>query len=142
MRQVRALDAGSLGRKTITPAGGGPVPSSALGRRVRCGRSGDMELRDYIAALRRHRPTWLGLTVVGLILALVVVQLTPHTYRATAQVFVSSSTEGSPQFVAQRVKSYPDVAVSAAVLVPAAEHLGLDTGVAQLRDQVTASNPV
>jgi capsular polysaccharide biosynthesis protein len=101
-----------------------------------------MELRDYIAALRRHRPTWLGLTVVGLILALVVVQLTPHTYRATAQVFVSSSTEGSPQFVAQRVKSYPDVAVSAAVLVPAAEHLGLDTGVAQLRDQVTASNPV
>jgi capsular polysaccharide biosynthesis protein len=103
-----------------------------------------MELRDYIAALRRYWPTWVGITLAGVVIALAVVQFSPRTYEATAQVFVSSSAEGAgnPQFVTQRVKSYPDVAVSAAVLGPAAERLDPRPTVRDLRRQVTAGNPV
>ncbi|WP_448614184.1 YveK family protein [Modestobacter sp. URMC 112] len=101
-----------------------------------------MELTDYIAALRRHWRVWLGITAAALAVALVVIGLTPRTYQATAQVFVSSTTDsGSPQFVSQRVTSYPDVAVSAAVLGPAGERLGTSTTLRELRSQVTATNP-
>jgi capsular polysaccharide biosynthesis protein len=102
-----------------------------------------MELRDYIAALRRHWPTWLGITLVGAVIALLVVTLSPRTYQATAQVFVSSSVEGtsSPQFISARVKSYPEVAVSAAVLAPVDERLQMHPSLQALRSHVSASNP-
>lgn len=101
-----------------------------------------MELRDYIAALRQHGRLGLGITLAALVVALAVVGLSPRSYSATAQVFVSSSTDGgSSQFVSQRVTSYPDVAVSAAVLGPASERLATSTTVRELRAQVAASNP-
>jgi capsular polysaccharide biosynthesis protein len=101
-----------------------------------------MELKDYVAVLRRYWPTWVGITVAGLLIALAVVQLSPRTYQATAQVFVASSaSSSSPQFVAQRVKSYPDVAVSAAVLGPAGEQLADHPSLRELRGQVSATNP-
>ncbi len=101
-----------------------------------------MELRDYIAALRRHWPSWAGIALVGLVVALAVVQFSPRTYQATAQVFVSSAAgAASPQFVAQRVKSYPDVAVSASVLAPASEQLAHQPSLRELRASVSASNP-
>jgi capsular polysaccharide biosynthesis protein len=102
-----------------------------------------MELRDYIAALRRHWPTWVGITLVGALVALLVVMLSPRTYQATAQVFVSSSVEGtsSPQFISARVKSYPEVAVSAAVLEPVGDRLQLHPSLQALRSHVSASNP-
>ncbi len=103
-----------------------------------------MELRDYIAALRRHWRIWTGATLLGLLLAAAFLQLTPPSYAATAQVFVTSTVEGpeSAQFVNQRVKSYPQVATSDAVLRPVIARLGLDSTSRQLREDVSAANPV
>ncbi|MGY1680187.1 YveK family protein [Geodermatophilus sp. SYSU D01176] len=103
-----------------------------------------MELRDYGTALRRHWTTGVGVVLACLLAAVVVVLATPPTYRATAQVFVASSGEGTSgaQFVNQRVTSYPDVARSRAVLDPVIEDLGLDESFADLRARVEASNPL
>lgn len=103
-----------------------------------------MELRDYGVALRRHWKTGAGLALACLLAAVVVVLATPATYRATAQVFVASTGEGTSgaQFVNQRVTSYPDVARSRAVLDPVIEDLGLDESFADLRARVEATNPL
>jgi capsular polysaccharide biosynthesis protein len=103
-----------------------------------------MELREYGAALRRHWGTAVGLALVCVLAAIAVVLLTPPTYRATAQVFVASTGEGTSgsQFVNQRVTSYPDVARSRAVLDPVIEDLGLTESFADLRLRVEATNPV
>ncbi|MGY1840471.1 MULTISPECIES: YveK family protein [unclassified Modestobacter] len=103
-----------------------------------------MELRDYWAALRRYWTTWLAIAFTGLLLALAVVLVTPPTYQATAQVFVASvdgGTNGS-QFVSQRVKSYPDVAVSSEVLDPVIDELDLTESSTELRSSIIARNPV
>ncbi|WP_369136683.1 YveK family protein [Modestobacter versicolor] len=103
-----------------------------------------MELRDYGTALRRYWTTWLGVALTGLLLALVVVLVTPPTYQATAQVFVASvdgGTSGS-QFVNQRVTSYPQVADSRTVLAPVMDDLDLTESFADLRKRVSATNPV
>lgn len=102
-----------------------------------------MELRDYSAALERRWRWWVGLALLGVLLAGTAAALTPRSYTAAAQVFVASTQEGtSPQFVVQRVKSYPDVAISARVLAPVVERLELTGSVTALRAQVTATNPV
>ena len=103
-----------------------------------------MEFTEYLAVLRRHWRIWVGTTVAALLLAAVVLQLTPRTYEATARVFVSASPSisNSAQFVNQRAKSYPAVAVSQAVLGPVIDRLGLDLTTAELRSRVSADNPV
>lgn len=103
-----------------------------------------MELTEYLAVLRRHWRIWVGCTAIALLVAAVVLQLTPRTYEATARVFVSASPSisNSAQFVNQRAKSYPAVAVSQAVLGPVIERLGLDETSAELRARVSADNPV
>jgi capsular polysaccharide biosynthesis protein len=103
-----------------------------------------MEFTEYLAVLRRHWRIWVGCTAVALLLAAVVLETTPRTYEATARVFVSASPSisNSAQFVNQRAKSYPAVAVSEAVLGPVIERLGLDLTSAELRSRVTADNPV
>ncbi len=102
-----------------------------------------MELRDYLAALRGHWRTWVGVTVLGVLLATVVVAVTPRTYTATARVFVavSPAIPNSGQFVAQRVKSYPDVVESRSVLEPVIDDLRLELTVPELAGMVEASNP-
>ncbi|MCZ2830223.1 Wzz/FepE/Etk N-terminal domain-containing protein [Modestobacter sp. VKM Ac-2986] len=102
-----------------------------------------MELKDYVGALRRHWRVGAGTLLVCLVLAGTVVLVAPRTYQATAQVFVSSSAQGtaSPQFISARVESYPDVAVSAAVLDPAEDDLQLGLTVQQLRGHLSAVNP-
>ena len=103
-----------------------------------------MEFTEYLAVLRRHWRIWVGCTLVALVAAAVVLQLTPRTYEATARVFVSASPSisNSAQYVNQRAKSYPAVAVSQAVLGPVIERLGLDETTAELRARVSADNPV
>jgi capsular polysaccharide biosynthesis protein len=103
-----------------------------------------MELRDYGLALRRHWRIGVGVALTCLLAAVVVVLATPITYRATAQVFVASTGEGTSgaQFVNQRVPSYPDVARSRAVLDPVIDDLGLDESFADLRTRIEATNPV
>jgi capsular polysaccharide biosynthesis protein len=101
-----------------------------------------MELKDYLAALRRFWTAWVGATVLGVLLAVLVLQLSTPTYDARAQVFVASSSTGTSQMVSQRVKSYPDVAVSRAVLDPVIERLNLKAGFIAVKGNVRASNPV
>jgi capsular polysaccharide biosynthesis protein len=103
-----------------------------------------MELTEYLAVLRRHWRIWVGCTVAALVVAGVVLQLTPQTYEASARVFVSASPSisNSAQYVNQRAKSYPSVAVSQAVLSPVIDRLGLDETTSELRSRVTAENPV
>ncbi|UOX99763.1 YveK family protein [Blastococcus sp. PRF04-17] len=102
-----------------------------------------MELTEYVAVLRRHWRIWIGCTVVSVLAALLVLQVTPRTYEATARVFVSASPSisNSAQYVNQRAKSYPAVAASQAVLGPVIERLGLDETVTELRGRVSAENP-
>lgn len=102
-----------------------------------------MELRDYLAALRRHWMTWVGVTLVGALTGLLVFTVTPKTYAASSTVFtsVSPSIPNSASFVQQRVKSYPDIVTSEAVLAPVREELDLDVPLASLRARVTATNP-
>jgi capsular polysaccharide biosynthesis protein len=103
-----------------------------------------MELRDYGMALRRHWRTGVGVTLACLLAAVVAVLAMPITYRATAQVFVASTGEGTSgaQFVNQRVPSYPEVARSRAVLDPVIDELDLDESFADLRARVEATNPL
>ncbi|MGY1808992.1 YveK family protein [Blastococcus sp. SYSU D00669] len=103
-----------------------------------------MELRDYLAAIRRYWLTWVGVTLLGVALGVTAFQLTPRTYEATARVFVSVSPAipNSAQFVDQRVKSYPDIAESAAVLRPVIGQLGLDESLDELQARVSADVPV
>ncbi len=102
-----------------------------------------MELREYVAVVGR-RWRWLAACLLAcLLVALAAALLTPKTWTAQTQVFVSSTTEStSPQFLQQRVKSYPDVASSAEVLDPVRDTLGLDMSLAALRAAVEAENPV
>lgn len=101
-----------------------------------------MEFKDYLNAVRRHWPTWVAATVLGVVLAAGLLQLSTPKYEARAQVFVASSSTGTSQIVGQRVKSYPDVASTRAVLGPVISRLELDAPFAEVRRQVSASNPV
>jgi capsular polysaccharide biosynthesis protein len=102
-----------------------------------------MELRDYLAALRRYWAIWVGATLVGALAALLVFAQTPKTYEATSTVFVSVSPSipNSASFVQQRVKSYPEIVTSEAVLAPVLADLDLDVSLANLRSRVSATNP-
>ncbi|RBY94256.1 hypothetical protein DQ244_02640 [Blastococcus sp. TBT05-19] len=102
-----------------------------------------MELSDYVAAVRRHWVIWVGATLTGALAGLLVFAVTPATYSASATVFVSVSPSipNSASFVQQRVKSYPDIVTSEAVLAPVREELGLDVPLAELRTRVSATNP-
>jgi capsular polysaccharide biosynthesis protein len=102
-----------------------------------------MELRDYLAALRRHWGIWTGATLVGALVALLVFAQTPKTYEATSTIFVSVSPSipNSASFVQQRVKSYPEIVTSEAVLAPVLAELELDESPAGLRTRVSATNP-
>jgi capsular polysaccharide biosynthesis protein len=103
-----------------------------------------LELTDYLKAVRRHVRVWLSITALAVLAAVVVLQTTPVTYRATAQVFVSASQSipNSAQYVQTRVKSYPALADSAAVLGPVIGQLGLKESFPILATQVSASVPV
>jgi capsular polysaccharide biosynthesis protein len=102
----------------------------------------DMELKDYLAAVRRFWATWVGVTLLGVLAAVAFLQLSTPVYEASARVFVSSSSTGTSQIVGQRVKSYPDVAVSLAVLDPVIDQLGLESSFPEVRGLVRATNPV
>ncbi len=105
-----------------------------------------MELRDYIRILRKRWVAIAALTVMGLIVAAAVSLLTPRSYTASTQIFVSTSqgdsvsdlTSGNT-FAQARIKSYADMTTTARVLQPVITKLGLDTTVGGLSSNVAAS---
>ncbi|RBY95124.1 hypothetical protein DQ237_15615 [Blastococcus sp. TF02-8] len=102
-----------------------------------------MEFSEYLAAIRRYWTTVVGVLALCVALAALALPLTPRTYEATAQVFVSASPSipNSAQYVNQRVKSYPDVVLSAPVLRPVIEDLDLTESFTSLRARVRAEVP-
>lgn len=109
-----------------------------------------MELTDYLRILRKR---WI--LVVGIVVAAVLaaggatLAMTPQ-YKASTQVFVSTSTESASAtdlsagntFISQRVKSYAQAVTTAAVLEPVIKTLNLPYTVAELAAKVSANAPL
>lgn len=78
--------------------------------------------------------------------------LAPPKYSATAQVFATYSDSSAQDnnisnfstastYISNQIQSYPTLATTEAVLKPVIDDLGLDTTVANLAGQLTATNP-
>lgn len=105
-----------------------------------------MDSRQYLSALRR-RWRWIAVPIAaGLILAAAASLLTAERWEATAKVFVSTNfyagtqppgINSASEFALGRVQSYAALAVTPAVLTPAARIAGspVDSG------SITATNP-
>ena len=105
-----------------------------------------MDLKDYIRILRKRWIVILSLTLIGLAIAGAASALTPRTYTAAAQLFVSTSQSDSitdltsgNTFAQARIKSYADMVTTARVLNPVIAKLSLDTSVDSLAGQITAT---
>lgn len=108
-----------------------------------------MQLRDYLALLRRSWLLVLACTVLGGSVGALVALTTPTTYQSTAQLFVSVRNSGaagdlaqSTNYARQAVTSYVRVIPTAIVLEPAIDDLGLDVTVGELATKVSASAPL
>lgn len=110
---------------------------------------GAVELRDYLAIVRKRWLSIAVLTALAAAAAVVMTLLTPPTYTAHAQVYVSvrggSTTadllQGS-NFTLRQVKSYTDLVTTPIVLTPVIEHLDLPTTPDTLAEAVTADSPL
>ncbi len=109
-----------------------------------------MDLRHVLSALRRRWYLPVVVTGVCLLLAFGWMAMQTPMYKATAQVFVSSSSGASTQtggafaanaFAQARVASYAQLVSSPQVLDPVIEALELDTKANQLAGSVSAINP-
>lgn len=107
-----------------------------------------MELWDYVKVLRRRWVIVVATTLLAVLVAGLASVLATPMYRAQAQVFVSTQSSESASdlfqgssFAQQRVRSYADVVTTPKVLQPVVDELDLDTTVAQLGEQVSASVP-
>ena len=101
-------------------------------------------------AVVRRRWRWLvGLTVLGVLAALVWSMVTTPTYRSTGRIFFSLEygdsaadlVQGSNYTQAQ-VASFAQLVDTPAVLQPVIDDLGLDLSPGQLADRVEAAAPV
>lgn len=108
-----------------------------------------MDLRDYVRILR-HR--WLlvaAATVLGVIAAAVPVAFMTPTYEAHTQLYVSVRSDAGEtgdlvqgnSFAKEVVSSYTDIIGTSVVLDPVISELGLNTTVAELRNDVKTSTP-
>jgi len=108
-----------------------------------------LELQDYLRVFRKNWLVLLVLSLLGAGLGLAYAQLATPTYSASARVFVSTSgattaadLQQGNTFTQQRVKTYAELVTTAAVLQPTIDSLNLNTSVAKLRGQVSASAPL
>lgn len=106
-----------------------------------------MELRDYLAVLRR---SWLLIALAalgGAMLGALLSMVSTPLYQASAQMFVSMASDGSDSaytgalFAQQRVKSYTAIVDSPGVLEPVIDSLELRTTPSLLAGRVTATAP-
>ncbi len=110
---------------------------------------GTVDLRGYLRLFRRRWRVVLIAVLVGLGLAVTANLITPRSFRAQAEVFVSlresaGGTAGAYQgnlFSQDRVKSYAQIVDSPAVTAPVLRTLGLDLTPAQLGSRIRASVP-
>lgn len=107
-----------------------------------------MELRDYVAVLRKYWVSIVCVTLLGIATAAVVTLVTPPTYTARGAVFLAvrggdtaSELAQGASYATNQVRSYAQVATTPTVLQPVIAKLGLDTTPAMLADSVTVSIP-
>lgn len=107
-----------------------------------------MELRDYVAVLRKYWISIVCVTLLGIATAAGVTLATPPTYTAKTAVFISvrgGDTAGEllqgATYATNQVRSYAQVTTTPTVLQPVIDKLGLQTTPALLADAVTASIP-
>ncbi|WP_123937483.1 polysaccharide biosynthesis tyrosine autokinase [Curtobacterium sp. PhB137] len=108
-----------------------------------------MELRDYIAVLRKGWVFILVLALVGVAAAAGFSLLKQPVYSASAQVFVSTETSGSASdlaqgntFTQQRVLTYSNLVSTPIVLLPVISSLKLDMTSDELAEIVTSDAPL
>lgn len=107
-----------------------------------------MEMREYAVMLKRLWAWPLGALFLTLNIALLYLSVTPTTYTARSELFLSAtSTQGEPlldlsSYSQQRAKSYAESVQTPAVLQPVIDSLGLDTSSESLGQSITASVPV
>lgn len=108
-----------------------------------------MDLREYVAALRKRWYLLAALTLVGLCLGINRAETTPPVYESTAKAFVSLSSgantaelvQGST-FTQNLVQSYAALATMPIVLEPVVERLGIPTTAKALAGTVHATAPL
>lgn len=108
-----------------------------------------VELQDYLNVIRKR---WIIIAAVALVtlgLAAAYTTLSPRTYAATAEFFVSTSSEDTTSalqqgatFTQARVKTYSQLLDSPKVLDPVIKQVGLTTTPDKLADQVTSTIPL
>ncbi|GAA2493610.1 polysaccharide biosynthesis tyrosine autokinase [Terrabacter carboxydivorans] len=108
-----------------------------------------MELQDYLNVIRKRWMIIAAVTLVTLGLAAAYTALSPRTYAASTQFFVSTSGDDTASSLAQgntftqaRVKSYSQLLQSPKVLDPVIKQVGLDTTADKLAAQLTATIPL
>lgn len=109
-------------------------------------------LMDLFRIVRKHI-LWGIITFVVVFAAVCAYTfLVPPKYSATAQVFATYSDSSAQDnnianfstastYISNQIQSYPTLATTEAVLKPVIDDLGLDTTVANLAGQLTATNP-
>jgi capsular exopolysaccharide synthesis family protein len=109
-----------------------------------------VDLRDYVRLVRKRWKIISLCVLLALGGAIVLTALTPKSYSAHAQLFVSarataddlsSAAQGST-FTEQRVKSYADIMNTPYVTQPVIEKLKLPLTDGQLAGKISASNPL
>lgn len=106
-----------------------------------------MTIQDYLRVLRRNLVLILSLTVIGLSVGTVMALTTPTRYSASTELFISAqASTGTPAelnlartYAQQAATSYVAIIPSSLVLQPVVDDLGLDTTVAGLASQVSAT---
>ncbi|TXJ04380.1 MAG: polysaccharide biosynthesis tyrosine autokinase [Aeromicrobium sp.] len=108
-----------------------------------------MNVMEYVAALRRQWIAIIVLSALGAVAGLALGKLTPPTYQATSQVFVSVTSGETIQELAQGttftqniVQSYVQLARTPAVLNPVISSLSLDTSAKHLAKRVHVESPI
>ena len=98
-----------------------------------------MNVMDYITALRKHWIAILVLTILGATAGFAIGKLTPPTYQATSEIFVSVAAGDTVSELAQGsaftqniVQSYVQVAKTSAVLDPVTDNLNIDSSARHL----------
>ncbi len=119
---------------------GGPIDN---------GKTGTVELQDYLNVIRKRWMIIAAVTLVTLGLAAAYTALTPRTYAANTQFFVATSSTDNAQALQQgnmfsqaRVKSYSQLLASPKVLNPIIKDLNLGTDASTLAEQIKTTIPL
>ncbi|WP_076261518.1 polysaccharide biosynthesis tyrosine autokinase [Intrasporangium flavum] len=108
-----------------------------------------MELQDYLNVIRKRWMIIAAVTLVTLGLSAAYTALSPRTYAATTQFFVSTSGDDTTSALAQgntftqaRVKTYAQLLETPKVLDPVIKKVGLDSTSDVLAGQITSAIPL